>query len=1528
MKHGNRDRGIPGQILLLLVLGALILGSCAYASDGDEIVGAENVTIGVTPTETVIPEPTEVPNVEVTPTETLNPEATATPLDLNTTPVSKTPASTDNTLKFQSFYNGQQIDEREIGPGLPPPGWVKNANRPDLTETKMLALNAADVPVLDWSYGCSATSAAMYFGYYDRNGYPNMYTGPTGGGVFPLTNAVWGAGECPLSASHNGIDGRVIRGHADDYYSAYLSTVDPYFGNWAEHTDSDCVGDYMGTNQYQHWTNLDGSTTFYFYTLGAKLNDFTGYESSSPPKRDGAHGIKLFVESRGYTVSENFNQYIYGYNGNTQGFTYAQYKAEIDANNPVLIQLDGHTMLGVGYSGLDQIIVHDTWDYVTHTMTWGGSYSGMAHQGVTVIKLNTPPLPAVNFTANITSGSTPLAVKFTDTSAATSPTQWAWTFGDGEEFTTTSSAQRSPTHIYFRPGNYTVNLTVTHAGGTTTASKPLYINVSRSTSPTRPPENATKLIFIHHSCGQHWLEDANGGLGTSLKNNNYFVSDTNYNWGPSAIGDHTDIGDWWSWFRGPSSTLYLADLYNESGQHSTYTRIATDPGGPNEIVMFKSCFPNSDLHGNPSDPIPSIEDNPLRGQSCGSEDHSVANAKGIYTDLLEYFSGKPDTLFIVVTAPPLTSGAISSPETPANARALNQWLVNDWLDDYPVGNVFVFDFYNVLTTNKGNINTNDLGQANGNHHRWWSDAVQHQVDSLASNTSAYGTTVSDSHPTAAGNRKATGEYVPLLNYAYNWWVDNRTPYDVDFSANVTTGYLPLWIQFTDSSTVVSPIHWNWSFGDGQVFGTAVAGQKDPVHVFTTAGTYAVRLDVTNATGTHTRIKNAYITASPITANFTANATFGTVRMPVLFTDSSTGSPTAWNWSFGDGRYSTVQNPLHMYNSSGNFTVTLNASNAYSMDTFTRTNYINVNPAARPQITAVTPATAILNTTINVTITGKYFQTRAFETWVNFTYNTGGQTFDNRNITVTSVTPTRINATMIVGPGMPAGKWNLTVTTVDGGPSAKKLSAITVSHFPVPKVTSISPVSGYQNSTLTYTIFGTNFIPGQTTVYFTNKTGSMLNVTALTSVTTTRINGTLVIPQNAPLGAWNLDVATVDSGGNGTKLGAFTVNKVLAPTMGALTPSSGSRNTTTAFTLTGTNFQTGEGKTSVHVYEDVMDTDLPVTITGVTTTKITGTITAAAGASPGSYIVEVTTVDGGTVTRAGGFRIVQAAIPAISSMTPSGGYRNGTVAYTVTGTGFQPEKTTIVLKNQTTGAVLGTMTADSVTATKIQGNLTIPVAAPTGYYRLDVTTVDGGVVNRINAFRVDAVKAPVMGSITPTTGSKNTTVAFTLTGANFQTDPGQTSVAIVDDTSGTNLAATIYSVTSTKIIGSFTIPAGTPAGKYRLELATTDGGTVTKADAFTVNYLPLPTITSLLPASGNRGSTVQFTLKGRDFLDGGTFVNLRAPGNAINGVISSVNSTTIIGNFTIPGAAATGSYRLDVYTVGGGINSRTNAFTVK
>jgi len=142
------------------------------------------------------------------------------------------------------------------------------------------------------------------------------------------------------------------------------------------------------------------------------------------------------------------------------------------------------------------------------------------------------------------------------------------------------------------------------------------------------------------------------------------------------------------------------------------------------------------MDGSPTD-APAAGNNPLRGQASGSEFQTVGNAKGIYMDMLDYFETRQDKLFVIVTAPPNVEGE-ATPQQAANARAFNRWLVEDWLDEYPYNNVAVFDFFNVLTSN-------DSG-----------------------NFAAYGSD-GDSHPSAAGLEKATGEFVPLLNVEYHAW---------------------------------------------------------------------------------------------------------------------------------------------------------------------------------------------------------------------------------------------------------------------------------------------------------------------------------------------------------------------------------------------------------------------------------------------------------------------------------------------------------------------------------------------------------------------------------------------------------------------------------------------------------------------------------------------------------------------------------------------------------------------------------------
>ena|GEM_PF-1019896 len=297
-------------------------------------------------------------------------------------------------VRQQSVYNGKPID-KVVVPGSPPKFFRMSAVAVPQNYATQGVVVLPNVPAFDWSYGCSATSAAMIMGYYDNMGYSNMYAGPANGGVCPLNNTIWGYGECPLSATHMKYDGLLTKGHVDDYWrSNGNNDPDPYVGFWSEHVWAGCTADYMGTNQSKYG-NSDGSTTFWYFTDGSPLYDYSGGE---PSGKDGCHGMGEFAKSRGYQVATNFSQYIYGYNGNSLGFTFDQYKNEINNGRPVMIQVSGHSMVGYGYDSTNQTVyIHDTWDHNNHTMKWGADYAGMQQYGVTVVRLvSTKPLLTIN----------------------------------------------------------------------------------------------------------------------------------------------------------------------------------------------------------------------------------------------------------------------------------------------------------------------------------------------------------------------------------------------------------------------------------------------------------------------------------------------------------------------------------------------------------------------------------------------------------------------------------------------------------------------------------------------------------------------------------------------------------------------------------------------------------------------------------------------------------------------------------------------------------------------------------------------------------------------------------------------------------------------------------------------------------------------------------------------------------------------------------------------------------------------------
>jgi hypothetical protein len=399
------------------------------------------------------------------------------------------------TVTPLTLSGGTLIDEVIInGPPVPPPGFEVQRQAVSLPKPGIFAgTKTLTVPAFNWVMGCSAVSGAMIAGYYDQTGFPNIYTGPTNGGVTPMNNSSWPTWSdgyatypsCPLIATRNGVDGRGTRGSIDDYWVQYNSTAaDPYITNgWTQHAWGDAIGDYMKTSQ-SAFGNTDGSTTFYNWDSSASPLTCADMVTYGIQTLDGTYGRKLFYEARGYTVTDCYNQKTD--NTIAGGFSFAQFKAEIDAGRPVMLNLAGHTVVGVGYDDSSSLVyIHDTWDYSNHTMTWGGSYSGMGLLSVSIVNLQLPqdataPTPGAVTPSNSTSGSfvdSPfdLTTTFTDNESPVTSCEYTT---DGSTWNTASVSGSSPTWTCTKTGitgtngqSLTLNMRAASTGGTGTATQ-------------------------------------------------------------------------------------------------------------------------------------------------------------------------------------------------------------------------------------------------------------------------------------------------------------------------------------------------------------------------------------------------------------------------------------------------------------------------------------------------------------------------------------------------------------------------------------------------------------------------------------------------------------------------------------------------------------------------------------------------------------------------------------------------------------------------------------------------------------------------------------------------------------------------------------------------------------------------------------------------------------------------------------------------------------------------------------------------
>ncbi len=168
---------------------------------------------------------------------------------------------------------------------------------------------------------------------------------------------------------------------------------------------------------------------------------------------------------------------------------------------------------------------------------------------------------------------------------------------------------------------------------------------------------------------------------------------------------------------------------------------------------------------------------------------------------------------------------------------------------------------------------------------------------------------------------------------------NRTPLVAGFTATPSSGTAPLTVRFNDTSRGDAGL-WEWSFGDG-----TSSISRNVTHGYAEPGRYTVTLRVRDPAGANASIQTGAITvAAPVkrpVAAFRATPRVGEAPLAVQFTDTSTGSPRAWRWTFGDGTSSTERNPRHVYREVGSYTIGLRVSNPAGNSTRTSTRIITV-----------------------------------------------------------------------------------------------------------------------------------------------------------------------------------------------------------------------------------------------------------------------------------------------------------------------------------------------------------------------------------------------------------------------------------------------------------------------------------------------------------------------------------------------------------------------------------------------------------
>jgi PKD repeat protein len=478
-------------------------------------------------------------------------------------------------------------------------------------------------------------------------------------------------------------------------------------------------------------------------------------------------------------------------------------------------------------------------------------------------RINVTPANWAGFNSSVDSGCAPLAVNFS--TPVIFVTYIKWDFGDGS-----TSLQYAPSHTYTSPGVYTVKMIITTANGCTdTIVKTNLIHAV--------PKPAPSFTYVNSiGCGPLTVQFTN--------------TSTNYNACLWVFGDgttSTDINPVHTYSNsgifnvtlkcwGPGGCTKSIVYYNIVKVTKTTAMFAVDNriGCPPLTANFANLSPPAGLtyHWDFGDGTTSTLQNPSHTYtSSGNFDVRLVVRDSLgCTDTLT----KPS--FIQTINP--VANYVPPPTTVGCAPLTTQFT------DATVGSTsWLWDFGDGTTS-----------------------TLQNPVHSYTS-PGLY--TVSLTTTSAGGGCTQT---IPVFSS-----FDVRGGY-AGFTH--TASICPPW-EATFVDTSMNAVSWLWDFGDG-----TTSTLQHPNHTFNSPGYHSASLTITTADGcSYTTMQSNSVYFAPFGANF-YGVTLDTIfPARVQFYANSVGA-TGWFWDFGDGTTSTLQDPMHIFQSSAGYDVTLYITN--------------------------------------------------------------------------------------------------------------------------------------------------------------------------------------------------------------------------------------------------------------------------------------------------------------------------------------------------------------------------------------------------------------------------------------------------------------------------------------------------------------------------------------------------------------------------------------------------------------------------